>query len=47
MVGEHSLPGLTQELQIHGHCEELPLNFLAETAVGEYVARQFAVDEQI
>ena len=46
VAGEHSLPGLTQELQMHGHCEELPLTFLSEAAVGEYVARRFPVDEQ-
>ncbi len=46
VAGEHSLPGLKQELQMHGHCEELPLTFLSEAAVGEYVARQFSVDEQ-
>jgi predicted ATPase len=46
VAGEHSLPGLTQELLMHGYCEELALPFLSEAAVGEYVARQFSVDEQ-
>ena len=46
VAGEHSLPGLIQELQMHGHCEELSLTFLSEAAVGEYVARQFPVAEQ-
>ena len=36
----HPLQSVKQELQLHGHCEELPLEFLSEAAVGEYVARR-------
>jgi DNA-binding winged helix-turn-helix (wHTH) protein/predicted ATPase len=37
----HSLRSMKQELQLHGCCEELPLDFLSAPAVGEYLARRF------
>jgi len=37
----HPLRAMKQELQLHGHCEELALDFLTVTAVGEYQARRF------
>src|SRR5262249_60621696 len=37
----HSLRSMKQELQLHGCCEELPLDFLSVPAVGEYLARRF------
>ena len=37
----HPLKAVKQELQLHGHCEELALDFLSEAAVGEYLARRF------
>src|SRR5438034_1038032 len=38
---EHPLKGVKQELQSHGHGEELPLTPLSETAVEEYLAVRF------
>ena len=35
------MPRLKQELQLHGHCEEVPLEFLSVTAVGQYLSRRF------
>jgi predicted ATPase/DNA-binding winged helix-turn-helix (wHTH) protein len=32
---------LKQELQIHGRCEEVALDFLGPAAIGEYLARRF------
>jgi hypothetical protein len=32
---------LRQELQLHGHCEEIPLEFLSVPAVGQYLTRRF------
>ncbi len=37
----HPLGSVKQELHIHGHCEELALDFLGETAVGAYLAGRF------
>ena len=42
IVREHRLRGLKQELQIHGHCRELPLSLLSEAAVTEYLALRLA-----
>ena len=39
---EHPLKGVKQELQLHGHCEELPLTPLSEAAVAKYLAVRFA-----
>lgn len=45
-VTDHPLRAVKQELQLHGYCEELPLTFLTEAQVAEYVSRRFAVDAQ-
>ncbi len=45
IVSEHPLKAVKQELQLHEHCEELPLGFLTEAAVGEYLAKRFAGGE--
>ena len=37
----HPLGSVQQDLRVHGHCEELALDFLGEAAVGEYLARRF------
>src|SRR6266571_5516433 len=39
---EHPLKGVKQELQLHGHCEELPLTPLSEAAEAKYLAVRFA-----
>ncbi|HEY2991491.1 MAG TPA: AAA family ATPase [Methylomirabilota bacterium] len=41
MVPAHPLRALKQELQAHGQCAELALEFLSEEAVGDYVAARF------
>ena len=40
-IGEHHLKRVKQELQVHGQCEELALDFVSEAAVGDYLARRF------
>jgi len=40
-VASHSLKPVKQELQAHGDCEELALDFLGERAVGDYLAGRF------
>ena len=42
IMREHPLKNLKHELQIHGHCQELPLALLSEAAVMEYLALRFA-----
>src|SRR5262249_26610082 len=37
----HPLKGLKQELRVHDQCEELPLRFLTDAQVGEYLAARF------
>jgi DNA-binding winged helix-turn-helix (wHTH) protein/predicted ATPase len=37
----HPLKPVKQELQLHGHCEEVALDFLSEAAVGHYLAERF------
>jgi DNA-binding winged helix-turn-helix (wHTH) protein/predicted ATPase len=37
----HPLRWVKHELQLHGHCEELPLEFLSVTAVDQYLSRRF------
>ncbi len=34
LTRDHPLKGIKQELQLHGQCEELALDFLSEEAVG-------------
>jgi predicted ATPase/DNA-binding winged helix-turn-helix (wHTH) protein len=40
-AGGHPLKAVKHELQMHGCCEELALEFLDETAVGDYLAARF------
>jgi DNA-binding winged helix-turn-helix (wHTH) protein/predicted ATPase len=40
-AAEHPLKPVKQELQLHGQCEELALDFLSEDAVREYLAQRF------
>jgi predicted ATPase/DNA-binding winged helix-turn-helix (wHTH) protein len=37
----HPVRAAKRELQLHGRCEELPLDFLDVAAVGEYLERRF------
>ena len=37
----HPLRSMKHELQLHGHCDEVPLEFLSVAAIGEYLARRF------
>jgi predicted ATPase len=41
VVAGHPLKPVKQELQLHGHCEELALEYLSEAAVGEYLGARF------
>ena len=38
LVREHPLKAVKQELQLHGQCEELALDFLHEEGIAEYLA---------
>jgi predicted ATPase len=40
-VSGHPLKPVKQELQLHGHCEELALDFLSEAAVERYLGERF------
>src|SRR5262249_46758136 len=42
IVGNHSLKAVKQELQLHGPCAELPLRFLTQEHVAQYLGRRFA-----
>jgi predicted ATPase len=46
VVHEHPLKEIKQELQVHGHCEEMKLELLTEEDVAEYVAGRFAEGAQ-
>ncbi len=46
IVREHPLKTVKQELELHGHCEELPLELLSERAVAAYLAVRFAAGEE-
>jgi predicted ATPase/DNA-binding winged helix-turn-helix (wHTH) protein len=37
----HPLKAVKQELEVHGHCEELPLEFLGSTAVEQFLLQRF------
>ena len=37
----HPLKWVKHELQLHGYCDEIPLEFLSAAAVGEYLVRRF------
>jgi predicted ATPase/DNA-binding winged helix-turn-helix (wHTH) protein len=41
ILGDHPLKTVKRELQAHGYCEELPLRFLTEGAVAEYLSARF------
>jgi DNA-binding winged helix-turn-helix (wHTH) protein/predicted ATPase len=41
IVREHPLRGLSQELQLHGQCTELPLEGLTEGEIAAYLAGRF------
>ena len=41
-VTEHPLKATKHELELHGQCEEIPLEFLSVSAVAEYLSRRFA-----
>jgi DNA-binding winged helix-turn-helix (wHTH) protein/predicted ATPase len=41
IVSGHPLKGLKQELLVHGHCVELPLRFLSDAEVSQYLAARF------
>jgi len=41
IVSGHPLKGMKQELRVHEQCEELPLRFLTEIEVGQYLAARF------
>jgi predicted ATPase len=43
IVREHPLKTVKQELELHGHCEELALELLPEGAIAEYMAVRFSV----
>jgi DNA-binding winged helix-turn-helix (wHTH) protein/predicted ATPase len=42
IVGNHPLKGIKHELHLHGQCEELPLRFLRQEDIEEYLAKRFA-----
>ena len=44
IAGGNLLRAAKQELQLHGQCEELSLDFLDAAAVSEYLARRFATN---
>jgi DNA-binding winged helix-turn-helix (wHTH) protein/predicted ATPase len=41
IVSGHPLKGMKQELLVHAQCEELPLRFLTDREVGQYLAARF------
>jgi DNA-binding winged helix-turn-helix (wHTH) protein len=44
-LSEHPLKGVKQELQARRYCEELPLEYLSQEAIGEYLTRRFPQHE--
>jgi predicted ATPase/DNA-binding winged helix-turn-helix (wHTH) protein len=44
-LSEHPLKGVKQELQARRQCEELPLEYLSQNAIGEYLTRRFPQNE--
>ena len=44
MVRAHALKALTQDLEIHGQCTELPLELLSADDVARYLAARFAAE---
>jgi DNA-binding winged helix-turn-helix (wHTH) protein/tetratricopeptide (TPR) repeat protein len=45
IIGDHPLKGVKRELQAHGLCQELPLEYLSEAAIGEYLTTRFPVHQ--
>ena len=45
IVGDHPLKGVKRELQAHNLCHELPLEYLSEEAVAEYLNTRFPVHQ--
>lgn len=41
ILNEHPLKGIKQELQVHKQCEELPLEYLTEEAIKEFLQVRF------
>ena len=41
ILGEHPLKGVKRELQAHGLCHELPLEYLTREAIAEYLETRF------
>jgi DNA-binding winged helix-turn-helix (wHTH) protein/tetratricopeptide (TPR) repeat protein len=41
ILGDHPLKGIKRELQAHGLCHELPLEYLAEDVIVEYLTTKF------
>ena len=41
ILSEHPLKGVKQDLQMHKLCEELPLEYLSQDAVAEFLAAKF------
>ena len=44
-LSEHPLKGVKRELQARRECEELPLEYLGQEAIGEYLTRRFPQHE--
>jgi DNA-binding winged helix-turn-helix (wHTH) protein/tetratricopeptide (TPR) repeat protein len=44
-LSDHPLKGVKQELQARRQCEELPLEYLGQEAIGEYLSRRFPQHE--
>jgi len=45
IVGDHPLKGVKRELQAHSLCQELPLEYLSETSIQDYLVAQFPVHQ--
>src|SRR5262249_43624503 len=43
LTRDHPLKDIKHELQLHGQCEELALDFLSEGAVEEYLKLRFSI----
>ncbi|MCI0619278.1 AAA family ATPase [bacterium] len=44
IAGDHPLKAVKQELQTHRLCEELPLHFLSERSIADYLNQRFPVN---
>jgi tetratricopeptide (TPR) repeat protein len=45
ILNQHPLKTVKQELRVHGRCEELPLEFLGEAAISEYLVLRFPANQ--